>query len=385
MKKIGLCVCYDTKNFGSQLQVLATQKSIDDLGYDYEIIRYKKKATPGFVIKSLPRLFNPYFVRNKLNKRAKNKAIKSCPQIYNQVKVRNQRFDKFVDANFKKLSGYYNGYAKLKEGASNYDAVLSGSDQLWLPSNLGSHFYTQEFVPDDIPKIAYATSFGVSEVPWYQKGRTKRYLERFKALSTREQRGLEIIKDLADKDAKVVCDPTLLFGADKWSELIKNKKVIDDKYIFCYFLGTNLEHRKIANELKEKTGLKIVTCPFLDHFVEEDKEFGDNQMFDMDSADFVNLIRHAEYVITDSFHGSIFSILHHKKFMILDRFKAGSKNSRNSRIESLCNILQLTERRYKSNIYDSICKEIDYRDVEEKLEELRKDSIKYLEDALKEI
>ena len=132
---------------------------------------------------------------------------------------------------------------------------------------------------------------------------------------------------------------------------------------------------------RKKTGLKIVTCPYLDNFVETDQNFGDIQLFDMDAADFVNLIRHAEYILTDSFHGSVFSILNHKKFMTFNRFNAGA-NSRNSRIDSLCTLLGLSERRYNGDIMN-VEKDIDYRAVEEKLEKLRADSIKYLKTALK--
>lgn len=89
-------------------------------------------------------------------------------------------------------------------------------------------------------------------------------------------------------------------------QMLPEKKVVEEPYVFCYFLGTNEEHRRIANEFKNKTGLKLATCPFLDNYVECDLNFGDIQLFDIDAADFVNLIRHAEYILTDSFHGSVF-------------------------------------------------------------------------------
>lgn len=381
MEKIGLSVCYDTKNFGSQLQVLATIKKIEELGYATEIIRYKKKITPVFIAQQVPRLFNSYFITNKIKAFQKNREIKKHPDIYALVKTRNARFDRFVKEHFTNLSKLYGGWENLTEGAKkNYDAFLCGSDQLWLPSNLESHFYTLEFAPDNKPKIAYATSFGVSAIPDYQKKRTARYLNRFDALSTREVAGSKIIKELTGKVAKVVCDPTMLFDADEWKKVLPNRKVIEEPYLFCYFLGDNEEHRKIAQELKDKTGLKIVTCPFLDNFVQADQTFGDIRLFDMDAADFVNLIRHAEYILTDSFHGSVFSILNHKKFMTFNRFIAGA-NSRNSRIDSLCEILGLNERRYSGDVVD-VERDIDYEAVDKKLSNLRKESVEYLSKAL---
>lgn len=382
MKKVGLAVCYDTKNFGSQLQVLATIRKVEELGYESEIIRYKKKLTPTFVLQTIPRLFNVSFIKAKLHSKNKRKQIEKHPDIARNVLIRNERFNKFVEKYFTNLSKPYNGWENLvRESSKNYDAFLCGSDQLWLPNNLGSHFYTLEFAPDNKPKIAYATSFGVSRIPDGQKKATAKYLNRFQNLSTREITGQKIIKELTGKTAQVVCDPTLLFDAKGWEQMLPKKKVVEEPYVFCYFLGTNEEHRAAANEFKKKTGLKIVTCPYLDNFVETDQNFGDIQLFDMDAADFVNLIRHAEYILTDSFHGSVFSILNHKKFMTFNRFNAGA-NSRNSRIDSLCTLLGLSERRYNGDIMN-VEKDIDYRAVEEKLEKLRADSIKYLKTALK--
>lgn len=385
MKKIGLAVCYDTKNFGSQLQVLATVKEIESLGFETEIIRYKKKLTPKFLVQSIPRVFNPYFISGKRNGRKKKKEIQAYPKIAEKVAVRNKRFDSFVNQYFSNiLSDPYNGWENLVSGVSDvYDAFLCGSDQLWLPSNLGSHFYTLEFAPDKKNKIAYATSFGVSEIPLYQKKRTAKYLKRFQFLSTREIAGSKIIEELTGKPAKVVCDPTLLFDSEQWMRLIPDKKIIDEPYVFCYFLGTNMDHRKAAEAFRQKTRLKLVTCPFLDNFVEYDREFGDIQLFDMDAADFVNLIRHAEYVLTDSFHGTVFSILNHKRFLTFNRFTEGV-NSRNSRIDSLCELLGLKARRYAGRI-DSVEDDIDFLTVDSKLIKLRSSSEKFLEDALSDI
>lgn len=381
MKKIGLAVCYDTKNFGSQLQVLANVRKIEELGYDTEIIRYQKKVTPTFIIQTIPRLFNIPFILGKLATRERKKKIQKCPDIAQNVFIRNKRFEEFVDRYVKNLSKPYVGWETLvRECTKHYDAFLCGSDQLWLPYNLGSHFYTLEFAPDTKPKIAYATSFGVSKIPKIQEKGTAKYLKRFQSLSTREIAGQKIIQNLTGKEVQVVCDPTLLFDANGWAELIPDRRIVEEPYVFCYFLGTNKEHRYAAEELKRQTGLKTVSCPFLDNFVEGDREFGDIQLFDMDAGDFVNLIRHAEYILTDSFHGSIFSILFHKKFMTFNRFIGGA-NSRNSRIDSLCTLLELNERRFTGNVMD-VKREIAYFDVEEKLDSLRRESIEYLANAL---
>ncbi len=381
--KVGLCVCYDTKNFGSQLQVLATQQSVERFGYDYEIIIYKKTLSPLFAMQSFLRLFNPYFVTGKLKGIKKRREIAKHPEIQKLVSVRNKRFNDFVKKYFTKMSKPYAGFAALKKGSENYETVLTGSDQLWLPQNLGSHFFTQEFVADNINKVAYAPSFGVSQIPWYQKGRTAKYLKRFNALSSRELRGSQIIKELTGIDAVTVCDPTLLLSGEEWLELIPDKRVVEGPYIFAYFLGENEEHRAETLKFAKEKNLPVVTVPFLDHFVECDQTFGDKQMFDMDSTDFVNLIRNAEYICTDSFHGSVFSILNHKQFVTFSRFSDNSKQSRNSRIESLFSLTGLEERHCSKNVSDIIDNEINYHDVEEKVRLMREKSLAYLENALK--
>lgn len=381
MRRVGLAVCYDTKNFGSQLQVLATIKKVENLGYKTEIIRYKKTLTPIFVLQTIPRLFNVSFIKAKLHSKNKELQIKKHPDIARNVSVRKDRFNKFVEKYFTNLSEPYKGWETLvRESIKNYDFFLCGSDQLWLPNNLGSHFYTLEFAPENKPKISFATSFGVSKIPNSQKKATAKYLNRFQYLSTRELSGQKIIRDLTGKKASVVCDPTLLFDAEEWMEMIPDREVIEGPYIFCYFLGTNAEHRRVANEFGAMTGLKLVTCPFLDNFVKIDQHFGDVQLFDLDASDFVNLIRHANYILTDSFHGSVFSILYHKQFMTFNRF-GSEANSRNSRIDSLCTLLGLEGRRYSGNILD-IDVNVDYMNVESRIKKLRQESNNYLTNAL---
>ncbi len=381
-KKIGLAVCYDTKNFGSQLQVLATDTIIKELGYDTEIIRYRKKISFIYALQTIPRFFNPYFVSGKIRKKIKEIKIKRHPDIQRNIIIRDKRFKEFVNKNFNNFSREYVGWNDLTKATNDYDAFLCGSDQLWLPQNLGSHFYTLEFA-NNKTKIAYATSFGVSFIPWFQKSRTRNYLSDFFALSTRELKGQNIIKSLTGKYAQVVCDPTLLFDEKKWANIVVDRKVINEKYVFCYFLGDNKEHREIARKFAGEKSLLLVTCPFLDNYLDVDNDFGDIQMFDLDASDFVNLIRHASYVLTDSFHGTVFSILHHKKFITFNRF-GNERCSRNSRLDSLFQLLELEGRRYNGNEMQAD-EEIDYSKTDNLLNTFRQNSIEYLSNALSSI
>ena len=334
------------------------------------------------MVKQIPRLLNSNLMFDKWMGIQKKLLIRKHPAAKAQDSKRNEIFARFAKQYYKDFSEEYYGFEALQKAASKYETVLVGSDQLWTPGGLPTKFYNLMFVPDEVNKVSYATSFGVSNIPWYQKGRTSEYLNRINYLSVREIRGAEIVGELTSREAKVVADPTLLLTAQEWSEAIPSREIIDQPYIFCYFLGENEAHREIAEELSRKTGLRIVTTPFLDSFVERDLSFGDEQRFDIGPDDFVNLIRNAQYVLTDSFHGTVFSVLHHKQFLTLPRFAAGTQ-SRNSRIESILRLAGLEKRLYCQNVFTQIQKPIDYSAVDKNIEELRKDSYEFLSKALK--
>ena len=255
---------------------------------------------------------------------------------------------------------------------------------MWAPLSLPNKFFNLLFVDDSVKKVAYASSFGVSEIPNFQKKATGEYLDRFAHISVREQRGKEIVDSLSHKKAQVVADPTLLLNRDDWEKEIEDSKINEtEPYIFCYFLGTNQDARKAVNELKAKTGLKIITIRHMDEYVPEDENFGDEAPYSIDPNDFVKYISRAEYVCTDSFHCTAFSIQFHRKFMTFYRFASNNKTGRNSRIDSLFNVLNINKNRIYNGDITLIYNTIDWNTVDEKLEVLRKTSIEFIKNALK--
>ncbi len=383
MKKTGLCVRYDCDNFGSMLQILATQKAINQVGWDYEIIRYDKR-TPLFYLANMTRLFNPYFMKGKLATFNKYKELKKYPEVQEGNAARKKCIARYREKYIGPYSLVYKGFSNLQKGTKNYDAVVVGSDQLWTPAGIKSKFYNLLFVPDQIKKVSFATSFGVAEIPSSQKGLTTYYLERIDNISVREIRGAEIVKELTGRDATVALDPTLLFTGSEWEDFFPVQQVIDAPYILAYFLGNNEEHRDAIDHLKKASGLKVVTIPFMDVFVERDLSFGDERLFEIGPVEFLNLIRGAEYICTDSFHGSVFSILNHKQFITFNRTDSNDKQSRNSRIDSLFGLLGLEKRRYYSGmkLKEALDEPIDYSVIDQRLAELRKETISFLDNSL---
>lgn len=380
---IGVCIKYYNENYGGMLQAYATTKLFDKMGMDYELIRYKKKVTLPKLIKSVPRCFNGILQHEKkeLFQKKISKVLHS--EFKKNDDIRLKEFHKFSDNNFKKISPLYVGMDALKKGAYRYTAVVSGSDQLWSPSGLPTNFYNLMFVPDKIKKITIASSFGVRDIPWYQKKRTKQFLQRIEHISMREIRGSQIVYELTGRNVPTILDPVLLFSADEWMEMIKDEKIYNEPYIFAYFLGTNQRYRQEVKNAAKLLGCKIITIRHADQYVVEDETFGDYAPYDVDPAKFLNLLRNAKYVCTDSFHASVFAIINHLPFIVFDRFFNSSKSSKNSRIDSLCDMLQLKDCRYKEHIElaDQLSAFIDYRKVDKRIEILKKETFNYLDVA----
>lgn len=382
IKKIGCVIAYKKNhtNYGTSLVGYALVKKMQQLGYDVEIINYVKRLSFSEKIVIAINQFRVQGIKLFL-KRFESRP--TCQAYVEGIKTRTKSVEAYKHNKLIPLFHDYVGYKSLVEGSRKYDAVVVGSDQVWLPHGLKTKFFNLLFVDDDVRKISYASSFGVSEIPSFQKRDTAHYLNRFYRVSVREQKGKKIVDTLSKNKATVVADPTLLLNADDWSNEVKDAKVdTSAPYIFCYFLGVNPDAREAANELKAQTGMKIIALRHMDEFVESDEQFGDEAPYAVDPNDFVKYIKDAEYVLTDSFHCSAFSIQFHKKFMTFYRFAIGAKGGRNSRIDSLFNVLGIPrDHIYQGNV-QNVNKPIEWNVVEERLQAFRNDSVEYLKSSL---
>ena len=382
-KKIGLAIVTYTINYGTYLQAFATQYAIRKLGFDTGIININS------VIGDVSKARKKYFIRQLLN----FAEVKSYLGIIGSIiqKKINPSFRKYYAkrenafARFNKEYFHFGPICDSWKGLSEYcrkfDSVVVGSDQLWRPANIAGNFYTLNFVPEEINKVAYATSFGLSEIRQNQKSIATAFLKRIQHLSCREESGAKIIKELTNRDAKVVCDPTLLVSKDDWNSLVPQNKIIQGDYILAYLVGNKKEHREYVRNLAKKMSCKIVGVLHGAGYVNGDEKFVDEYPADIGPFDFLNLIKNAKCVCTDSFHGCVFSIIFEKNLHVFKRFSDSDMMSTNSRVTNLLRRLQLDERLvedYSKFNLDGI----DYASVGKLLDSFRTESRSYLMNSL---
>lgn len=388
MKKTAIVSCYFIHNYGSMLQAYATQKLLDKLNIENETINVSgflgefRKAQYSYILKSG---INSDIFRDRLGK-AKNILIKKFLRndYTSNIKQRDIKFDDFAESIIRKSQVYVSLEDLANKCSDNYGAVLIGSDQLWLPANIAADYYTLNFVPDGMNSVAYATSFGVSTLPGDAAEMARRFLPRIKHISVREHAGQKLIKELTGRTVPVVCDPTLLFTGEEWLEIQKKDPIVKEPYIFCYFIGSTPLHREFVKRLKKETGLKVVALTHVDHYMKSDEGYADFTPYDIGPAEFLNLIRNSSYVCTDSFHSTVFSILYKKEFFEFKRYTQNTKQSTNSRLDTLFDLTGIRGRMLdgNENIQDCLNMKLDYEEVHKKLAAVREESYIYLEKSL---
>lgn len=387
--KIGIAAVTYKDNFGSALQTYATQYTLEKLGYETGIFEIKG-VHRGIMMKKLwyyaGRLFDPeetkYLYAN-LTSRSRKQMSASTDQFAQDMKVRHHMYQDF-NKKWNKMLPTVKGWKGLRKQASEMDVVVVGSDQLWRPSNIVGSYYTLEFVPDNVKKIAFSTSFGVSELPSRLHKHANRFLSRIDYISVREDSGIEIVKRESGRDAKVVCDPTMMLTAEDWMHIQDEKPFAEGKYILMYLMGDNPEQREFVKKLSNATGCRIIGLLHGATYISYDEEIADEKPYNVGPSEFVNLIRNAQYVCTDSFHCCVFSILNSTKFFAFRRFPDGSKFSANDRLYTLLKFTGLESRMLNGteDVIQCINDAINFHDVLERVAQRRKESMDYLVNAL---
>lgn len=381
-KKIGLCLAYKGQNYGMLLQALATQRILEKLGYDTEIIDYVRtngkhiRFTPGLAV------FMAKQWKRKLRKKRNPTPALDAVHKDNAAR-RKQAAEEF-------RRDYYHGIVpvrgieELERSARKYAGVLVGSDQMWLPDVAFSNFLTLRFVPDDINKMSYATSLGVSEYPRYVRSSARQFLSRIDHISVREEQGKKIINSLGIENVEVVVDPTYLFTKEEWAEMIPSGRTLAEKYVLCYFLGKADAEKRAIRALADQKGWKVVSIMSDEAQTDSDAQYADTVVCGEGPASFLGLVRGAELICTDSFHGLAFSVINERDFVVTYRVRDGVA-SRSSRIDNILNAWGLNDRLCREMTAEAFdMPHIDYQRVRETVKKRREESLRYLINALKD-
>ena len=361
--KVGILTWHYYFNFGSSLQAFALQKLIEGLGYDVRIVNYRNpllgkriwwKDAARVVLCHTIGLFS-LRVRNKY-------SIPNAERFQKRYLRQTKRFE-----NPECLPLHIKGYRSL----------VYGADQIWAP-NVYKPIYMGAYVPDGVCKVSYAASVGLNHIPDELADTYAGNLSSFHAIAVREEEGRDLLKSRCNVDAQVVLDPTLMIEVQVYRNMERPLDVpITGGYLFCYFLNKTHQYRERVEEYAKRHGLQIVGC--------SDKESDAEWMHRLENlgADqFLWLVDNATAVFTDSYHGSIFSLLFHKDLWTLVRFAEDSPICQNSRIRQLQNYFGIGHRIISPTSEMDESQAIDYEFFERQLTKLRLHSLTYLRKAL---
>ena len=377
-KKIGIITILQVNNYGAELQAFALCHKLNQLGYDAEIINYLFYKNPGFKSTKGSQPFIKLDAKQKLKEALYPyfKKFKSIPYA-KQKKIRDEKFSTFHSDNTR-LTAPINTYEKLYKANLNYDVYIVGSDQVWNPNtntNIEPYFLT--FADKSKLKLSYASSFGVSKIPTIYHEKYRDLIGNLDAIGVREKTGVSIVKDITDKNATWVLDPTLLLDKAEWAEF-SIPSTIEEPFLLMYVLTDSAFITDLANKIAKEKNLRIVRiCK--NAFV-EDKNPEIINIIDAGPKEYLGLFAKASFVLTTSFHGTCFSVNFNIPFYaVLKKHKLN-----NSRIVDLLKDLDIPERilYIDDTIPNTSGFDMDYHSVQEKLELKKTQSLNYLTEAL---
>lgn len=358
-KKAGIITIVDLTNYGNRLQNYAVSEVLKKKGIASETLNFVECSPSTRVMCEI------------------KQAFRAVPFIYDMT-----LFIMGKKSLKKKRIGCFNKFSRkylpvkifcvdekddLKRLQNKYDYFVIGSDQIWNPEY--GHAKKQDFAffAKEEQKICFSPSFGVSSIKKEYQKEIAKSLSGIPNISVRESTGIDIVKELSGKNAEVLIDPTMMLSADEWRKIKENPEVdMGKKYILSYFIGKRTkEHDIKIKEWKEKYGLE--EYKLLDE--------QDIKLYCANPGEFISLIEHAEIVCTDSFHGSVFSILFGKPFVVFQRNGDGGRTS--SRLDTLLGTFALTKR-YVHNIEEADLFACDYAESYKILEKEREKVDKFL-------
>ena len=315
--KLGILTFHAAHNYGAVLQAYGLLNYLSSLGHEVYVIDYRPDSIRRGVNRGIPAL-----PKNPL------KLCKTLVEEFSIRKDRLKRFDKFEEFIIKELNLFPFDTVKLEE----FDRIFIGSDQVWNKSLLNNKFDPVYMGASFSARyVSYAASMGWYQVEDDDIAVLKQYLSNFEAISVRETDTSTFLTEITGTNIHVTCDPTLLLKREEWTKLYvpTNKK----GYVLCYNLLNSNDCQALAEDLAKSKGLEIINL-----VPSVSKKSPKSSCQSAGPKDFISYIMDAEYVVTSSFHGTVFSILFDKEF-----YSVGLSNY-GGRIRSLLRTIGLEDR-----------------------------------------
>ena len=306
--KIHTITCHNVYNTGASLQAYALATYLKEQGHDVEIVDYVPDYLRHYRLWGKVR--SPRFDKPVL--RLMYNLAKLPGRLKGRMEQRKKNFDQFTREHLPLTRKHYGSFQELVQDPPRAEVYLAGSDQIWntfFPNGRDPAFYLQ-FAPEGTIRASYAASFAVHRLEPQYQAQSAAWISALDHVAVRETSGLEILRQLGIDGGIQVVDPVFLLDAAHWDRLCPATER-SEPYVLVYDFDKNPALRRAALELAEKHGLKLYTL--------QDLGYGDRSFPDAGPIKFVQLIRGAEYVLSNSFHATAFSLIYRRPYLTIDR------------------------------------------------------------------
>lgn len=301
------------------------------------------------------------------------------PLVHRTTKTKNHNFRRF-HRDYIPFSKEFRTIEALYDYRHDYDVVISGSDQVWNPATFSSlKPYLLDFVSSDTLRMSYAASFGVAEVSETYKEVYAGLFQEMDHLGVREEQGKALVEQMAQREATVVLDPTLLLSKEEWQYVTPNVHVsIKEPYILIYDLHPSEPLLEVVEQVRKKLGMSVYRL--CKRSFKNPDNLHITNIEDAGPAEFIALFSNASFVVTNSFHGTAFSV----NFKVPFYSVLKPKKANNSRITNFLEKLELSHRIvWENKPLKTANTNMTYEAANQKLNTIKKISLDYLENSLK--
>lgn len=366
MKKVSIITCHDVYNHGASLQSYALLFYIRNKGYDVTVVNYK----PAYLAKDFSYTSVP---SKKYRKNFITKILYIVAKIPSkfQANLRARNFDSFSKSYISTTNEIYMNNEDLRKISSMYDIYICGSDQIWntLFENGKDPAFYLNYVNSNKLKISYAASLATEKIYDNYEEFVKENVSNLDFISVRESSSKNILKSIGvNNDICHVCDPAFLLDSDQWDS-IAAKFQKKEKYILVYDFDNSENIRKVAMKIAKERNMKIYS-------INPGKfSYADKSFKTVGPDMFLALIKNSDYVVTNSYHAVVFSVIYRKEFLVI-----GRKEAINIRMEDLMYHLNIGDRFLQDSIHINldVLNDVDYS----LLEKLISSSKNFLDNAL---